>query len=38
VIQPYVNRHGEWLDMLANAAGVLCGIALATVIRTLRKR
>ena len=38
VIQPYVNRHGEWLDMLANAAGVLCGIVLATVIRTLRKR
>jgi VanZ family protein len=38
LIQPYVNRYEEWLDMLANAAGVVCGIALATVIRTVRQR
>ena len=38
LIQPYVNRYGEWLDMLANTAGVLCGVALATAIRTFRKR
>ena len=37
LIQPYVNRYGEWLDMLANTAGVVCGIALATAIRTFRK-
>ena len=38
LIQPYVNRHGEWLDMLANTAGVVCGIALATGIRAFRGR
>ena len=38
VIQPYVNRYGEWLDMLANTAGVVCGVALATVINAVRKR
>jgi VanZ family protein len=38
LIQPYVNRYGEWLDMLANTAGVVCGVALATVIKTLSKR
>ena len=29
LIQPYVNRYGEWLDMLANCIGLLCGFALA---------
>ena len=38
VIQPYVNRYGEWLDMLANTAGVVCGVVLAIAIRTVRKR
>ena len=38
LIQPYVNRYGEWLDMLANTAGVLCGVALATAINAVRKR
>jgi len=38
LIQPYVNRYGEWLDMLANTAGVVCGVALATAIRTVRRR
>ena len=37
LIQPYVNRYGEWLDMLANTAGVMCGVALATAIRISRK-
>jgi len=32
LIQPYVNRYGEWLDLLANAAGVGCGIAVASII------
>lgn len=26
LIQPYVNRYGEWLDMAANAGGVLIAI------------
>lgn len=38
LLQPYVNRYGEWLDMLANTAGVVCGIALATVIKIFSKR
>ncbi len=25
LVQPYVNRYGEWLDMLANVMGVVCG-------------
>ena len=32
LIQPYVNRSGEWLDLLANTCGVLCGIMLAFLI------
>lgn len=31
LIQPYVNRYGEWLDMAANVAGLACGIILAKV-------
>jgi hypothetical protein len=23
IIQPYVNRYGEWLDFLANTIGVI---------------
>lgn len=25
LIQPYVNRYGEWLDLAANAAGIIIG-------------
>lgn len=25
IIQPYVNRYGEWLDFIANLSGVLIG-------------
>jgi len=25
-IQPYVNRYGDWLDLLANGIGVACGM------------
>ena len=38
LIQPYVNRYGEWLDMLANTAGVAFGVALAIAINAVRKR
>ncbi|MBC6439715.1 MAG: hypothetical protein GDA49_04750 [Rhodospirillales bacterium] len=27
-LQPLVNRHAEWLDMAANAAGVTIGVGL----------
>jgi hypothetical protein len=29
LIQPYVNRYGEWLDMGANALGLFFGFILA---------
>lgn len=32
LIQPYVNRYGEWLDMIANALGLVCGFILAKII------
>ena len=35
LIQLYVNRHGEWMDMLANTAGVICGIVAAELINFL---
>ncbi len=38
LIQPYVNRYGEWLDMAANAFGLVCGFILAKLILlTLKK-
>jgi len=35
LIQPYVNRYGEWLDMLANAGGVLLAIMIGQFIHWL---
>lgn len=32
ILQPYVNRYGEWLDLAANGGGLICGIVLANVI------
>jgi len=32
LIQPYVNRYGEWLDMAANVAGLACGIITANIL------
>lgn len=29
LIQPHVNRYGEWLDMAANAGGVILAIIIA---------
>ena len=31
LIQPYVNRYGEWLDMVANTLGIICGWLLAKI-------
>ena len=33
-LQPYVNRHSEWLDIAANAMGVVCGLIIAELINT----
>lgn len=35
IIQPYVNRYGEWLDFGANTTGVILGFVTALVIRKL---
>ena len=35
LIQPYVNRYGEWLDLAANSAGVLIGVLLSMLSRRL---
>ena len=32
LIQPYVNRFGEWLDLLANIAGLITGGLLAYLV------
>jgi VanZ family protein len=29
LLQPYVNRYGEWLDLAANTAGIVVGLVLA---------
>jgi hypothetical protein len=33
IIQPYVNRYGEWLDMAANVAGLTCGFLVAKIMQ-----
>lgn len=33
LIQPYVNRYGEWLDMLANACGIVIAIIISQILR-----
>ncbi|RME39800.1 MAG: hypothetical protein D6794_03275 [Deltaproteobacteria bacterium] len=32
LIQPYVNRCGEWMDLAANAAGLLLGLFLVRCV------
>ena len=38
LIQPYVNRYGEWLDLLANIIGLVCGILLAKTVGFFSKK
>ncbi|MGI1669898.1 MAG: VanZ family protein [Neptuniibacter sp.] len=38
LIQPYVNRYGEWLDLGANAIGLLVGILMAFVFTAVTDR
>ncbi len=35
LIQPYVNRYGEWLDMLANSLGLVIGTVLGIFTKKL---
>lgn len=35
LIQPYVNRYGEWLDLLANIAGLFIGYLIANIVNRL---
>ena len=37
LIQPYVNRYGEWLDFAANSAGVLIGTSIGIGVRRFSK-
>ena len=32
LLQPYVNRYGEWLDFAANSAGVVVGFSVGRVV------
>jgi VanZ family protein len=36
MIQPYVNRYGEWADLLANGCGLLMGYVLGWCGRRYR--
>ncbi len=35
LIQPFVNRYGEWLDLLANGCGVIIGLLLGMLLPKL---
>ena len=33
IIQPFVNRSGEWLDLGADAVGIVLGLAIGQILR-----
>lgn len=33
LIQPYVNRYGEWKDLWANIGGLVCGLIIAEIVK-----
>ena len=37
LIQPFVNRYAEWLDLFANSIGLCCGFILAWLTNKLIK-
>jgi len=37
IIQPYVNRYGEWLDFLANIIGVISTYIVVSIYRFYRQ-
>ncbi|MBT5370878.1 MAG: VanZ family protein, partial [Gammaproteobacteria bacterium] len=38
LIQPFVNRYGEWMDFFANTAGVATGVLLGRLVRKMDSR
>jgi len=38
LIQPYVNRYGEWLDLLANSVGLGCGFIIAWAVNAITEK
>lgn len=36
LIQPFVNRYGEWLDLFANSLGIVCGAMIGWLINFIR--
>lgn len=38
IIQPYVNRYGEWLDFIANLSGVCLGSLIGWLCHKLTSR
>jgi len=38
LIQPYVNRHGEWLDFAANGVGISLGLMVGRIANRLFSR
>tara|TARA_B100000614_G_scaffold167372_1_gene149100 strand:+ start:1210 stop:1563 length:354 start_codon:yes stop_codon:yes gene_type:complete len=38
LLQPYVNRYGEWLDFAANTFGICIGITAAILIRGINRK
>jgi len=36
LIQPYVNRYGEWQDLLANTVGIAVGLLAGVLIKARR--
>lgn len=38
IVQPYVNRTGDWFDLLANACGLLSGVVVAFIARFIFSR
>ena len=37
LIQPHVNRYGEWMDWIANIFGLIIGIFLSFLIKKLQR-
>jgi len=37
LIQPHVNRYGEWLDLAANSIGILIAIVISYALLALKK-
>lgn len=33
ILQPYVNRYGEWEDLAANITGLVCGFGLVQLLK-----